>query len=152
MMSIVTGPVGIWLRRAAVVAPLTVGAAAADWALKAGAVAVGLHIVHHERDMPWKLILLVLVLDFVWAIAYARTPLLRLGIGLWFGGVLGNIGELAARGHVTNFIPFPARYVASPADVCLIVGYAIFALGLWKGVAEARRRKREQRLALVAPR
>jgi Signal peptidase (SPase) II len=142
MMSIATSPVRTWLRRAAVVAPVTVAAAAVDWALKAGAVAGGLHVVYHEREMPWKLIVLVLVLDFVWIIAYAGSPLLRIGIGLWFGGVLGNIGELAAHGHVTNFIPFPARYVASPADICLIVGYAIFALGLWRGITERRRRKR----------
>lgn len=151
-MGVVTGLARIWLRRAAGVALVMVGAAVADWVLKAGAVAVGLHTVHHTRELPWAVVVLILSVNFVWFIFYASTPLLRLGIGLWFGGALGNLGELAALGHVTNFIPFPARYVASPADLCIAAGYAIFAIGLWKGVDGARRRKREKRVAVVEPR
>jgi lipoprotein signal peptidase len=130
-----------WLLRAASVLPLMLGIAAADWALKAGAVATGLHVAHHERDVSWALLAVVVIVNFGWFTLYATTPLRRVGIGLWFGGVLGNVGELAAHGHVTNFIPLPARYVASPADLCVVVGFALFNLGLWKGVAEARRRK-----------
>jgi lipoprotein signal peptidase len=129
-----------WLLRAAGVVPLVLGVAAADWLLKAGAVGTGLHVAHHERDVSWALIAVVVGVNFGWFTLYARTPLLRLGIGLWFGGVLGNIGELVAHGHVTNFIPLPAGYVASPADACVVVGFALFIFALWRGVIQARRR------------
>jgi hypothetical protein len=141
-MSIVSRPVRTWLRRAAGVAPLLIAVAAADWALKAGAVVIGLHIALHARDTPWTLIVLVLGVNFVWLVAYAPTPLLRLALGLWFGGAFGNFGELAAHGHVTNFIPIPAGYVASPGDVCILAGFAIFTCGRWKRAVAERRRKR----------
>ena len=147
-MSIVSSLARTWLGRAASVAPLLIAVAATDWALKAGAVASGLHTAPHSREIPWTLIALVLAVNFVWLIAYAPTPLLRLALGLWFGGALGNFGELAAHGYVTNFIPIPAGYVASPGDVCILAGFAIFTSGRWKRAVEARRRKR--RLALAS--
>jgi signal peptidase (SPase) II len=146
-MGNVSSLVRTWRRRAAGVAPLLIAVAATDWALKAGAVATGLHTAPHARDTPWVLIALVLGVNFVWLVAYAPTPLLRLALGLWFGGALGNFGELAAHGHVTNFIPMPAGYVASPGDLCIVAGFALFTGTRWWRAVEERRRKRRVALA-----
>jgi hypothetical protein len=52
-------------------------------------------------------------------IACARTRLLALGAGVIIGGALGNMGEYAVFGRVTDFIPLGMPYHGStwsPAD------------------------------------
>ena len=71
-------------------------------------------------------------------VAVARTPLLAVGAGVVMGGSLGNLGEQAVLGHVTDFIPlgFPARGSTwSPADFFLIAGLVL----LWIGAVRTRR-------------
>jgi hypothetical protein len=58
-------------------------------------------------------------------IAVARTPLLAFGAGVVIGGGLGNMGELAIFGRVTDFIPLGIPFrgaVWSPADLFLAAG------------------------------
>ena len=71
-------------------------------------------------------------------VVVARTPLLAIGAGVVVGGALGNLGELAVFGRVTDFIPMPVPQrgaVWSPADFFLIIGLAL----LWAGGAQYSR-------------
>lgn len=104
--------------------------ALADWALKAGAVAIGLrHQFHwlYEREISW-LIVLVAVVGLGGMISAAQTRLQLIGLGLVLGAALGNLGELAALGRVTDFIAFPPGFLCSPADLFVTVGWALFAV------------------------
>jgi lipoprotein signal peptidase len=63
------------------------------------------------------------------------------GLGLFLGGVLGNLGELAAFGRVTDFIPFPPGWHAAPADLFTLSGYALFSAGILGDLRRARERR-----------
>ena len=68
-------------------------------------------------------------------VACARTRLLALGAGVIIGGALGNMGEFAVFGRVTDFIPLGVPYRGStwsPADFFLLTGLVL----LWVGAAQ----------------
>lgn len=64
-----------------------------------------------------------------------RSParLFRAGLGIWAGGILGNVLDRAILGHVVDYwiVPFSGgRYACNFADFCLNFGFALAALGL----------------------
>lgn len=63
----------------------------------------------------------------------ARARLFRVGLGIWVGGILGNMLDRAILGHVIDYwvVPFSGgRYACNFADICLNLGFALAALGL----------------------
>lgn len=92
--------------------------------------------IMNEGALHWRLPLLLLLG------AVATVMLLRLassirdarslaGLGLVLGGALGNLGDRALNGHVTDFILvsfFP--FIFNVADVALTLGAIILGIGL----------------------
>jgi hypothetical protein len=66
-------------------------------------------------------------------------------VGLCVGGALGNVGELAAFGSVTDFIPLPPRILASPADLAIVAGFVLVNVDSFRIIRAVVRRKRERR-------
>ncbi len=114
------------------VAAVALLVAGIDWVLKAWALAAlpaGQIVLNEHR--PWHLVVVSAVIA-VGLIAVARTRLLALGAGIVIGGGLGNMGELAGFGHVTDFVPLGVPFrgaVWSPADFFLAGGLVL----LWAG-------------------
>jgi lipoprotein signal peptidase len=71
----------------------------------------------------------------------ARTPLARCGAGVLLGGAIGNLGELAVIGHVTDFIPFPRGWLASPADLAIYLGMVLVIGDALRTIIGAVRRR-----------
>jgi hypothetical protein len=116
------------------IAAVALAVAAVDWALKAWAL-VALRpdqLVFHS-NRPWHVVVVCAVIG-IGLVAVARTRLLALGAGVVIGAGLGNMGELAVFGRVTDFVPFGVPYrgaVWSPADFFLAAGLVV----LWIGAA-----------------
>jgi lipoprotein signal peptidase len=133
-----------WLARAVDVGPLIVFVALADWALKAAAIATHSLVSFHAKEIPWQLLPESLIAVGI-LILGVRTRVSRVGVGLCVGGALGNVGELAAFGSVTDFIPVPPGMLASPADVAIIVGFLLVnvdSLRIVRGIVRSKRAKR----------
>jgi hypothetical protein len=119
------------------IAAVAVMVAVVDWSLKTWAT-IDLRpdqvVLNTER--PWQAIPVCVVLG-AGLVAVARTPLLALGAGVVIGGGLGNMGELAVFGQVTDFIPIGVPFqgaVWSPGDLFLALGLVL----LWIGAVRAR--------------
>jgi lipoprotein signal peptidase len=121
--------------RLLLIASVAVMLAVIDWSLKTWALAeLRPDQIVLNSDRPWHLIL-VSVVAGAGLVAVARTPLLALGAGVVIGGGLGNMGELAVFGRVTDFVPlgFPFHgAVWSPADFFLAAGLVL----MWAGAAQ----------------
>lgn len=108
-----------------------------DWAAKAWALdQLRPDQLVLNTDRPWHAVLTPPVLAVI-LVACARTRLLALGAGVIIGGALGNMGEFAVFGRVTDFIPLGLPYrgaVWSPADFFLAGGLLV----LWAGAVRAR--------------
>jgi lipoprotein signal peptidase len=118
------------------IAAVAVMLAVVDWSLKTWALADLHDHVVLNTDRPWHVIP-VSVLIGAGLVAAARTPLLAFGAGVVIGGGLGNMGELAIFGRVTDFIPLGIPFrgaVWSPGDLFLAAGLVL----LWIGVVRAR--------------
>jgi hypothetical protein len=111
-----------------------------DWSLKVWAqIDLPPEEIVLNTDRPWHTIPACLLIG-AGLVAVARTPLLAFGAGVVVGGSLGNLGELAVFGHVTDFIPLgiPTKGATwSPADFFLVLGLVL----LWAGAVQARRRQ-----------
>jgi Signal peptidase (SPase) II len=120
------------------IAAVAVMLAVIDWSLKTWAqIELRPDQVVMNTDRPWHVIPVAVVIG-AGLIAVARTPLLALGAGVVIGGGLGNMGELAIFGRVTDFIPLGIPFrgaVWSPADLFLATGLVL----LWIGAVRARR-------------
>ena len=131
------------------IAAVAVMVAVVDWSLKTWA-AIDLRPdqIVLNTDRQWHAIPVCIVIG-AGLVAVARTPLLAFGAGVVMGGSLGNLGEQAVFGHVTDFIPlgFPAKGATwSPADFFLIAGLVL----LWVGAVRARAHEYPRRRALQA--
>jgi hypothetical protein len=119
-------------RKLVSVAPVIIGTAVADWALKILAVSSDQQIAFHwfdERQHPWLVV--ILAVGFAGAITTtAQTRLSIVGVGVVVGALLGDYGELAAFGRVTDFIACPADSACAPADLFSFIGWLLFALSL----------------------
>lgn len=108
-----------------------------DWCLKTWALGeLRPDQVVLNTDRPWYLIPVCVAIGAA-LIPLARTPLLALGAGVIIGGGLGNLGELAVFGRVTDFVPLGVPFrgaVWSPADFFLAGGLVL----LWVGAVRAR--------------
>src|SRR3954466_11836462 len=117
------------------IAAVALAVAVVDWSLKAWAVAaLRPDQIVFNADRPWHLVVVCAVIG-AGLIAAARTPLLAFGAGVVIGGGLGNMGELAIFGRVTDFIPLGVPFrgaVWSPADLFLAAGLLL----LWAGAAQ----------------
>jgi hypothetical protein len=120
------------------IAAVAVMVAVVDWSLKTWA-AIDLRPdqIVLNTDRQWHAIPVCIVIG-AGLIAVARTPLLAVGAGVVMGGSLGNLGEQAVFGRVTDFIPlgFPSGSMWSPADLLLLCGMVL----LWIGAVRARGR------------
>jgi lipoprotein signal peptidase len=120
------------------VAAVAVMVAVFDWSLKTWAL-IDLRpdqIVLND-DRPWHVIPVCVVMA-AGLFAVARTQLLAVGAGVVIGGGLGNLGELAVFGRVTDFIPLGVPFrgaMWSPADFVLVAGLVV----LWIGAVQYRR-------------
>jgi lipoprotein signal peptidase len=120
------------------VAAVAVMVAVLDWSLKTWAL-IDLRpdqIVLND-DRPWHVIPVCVVMA-AGLFAVARTQLLAVGAGVVIGGGLGNLGELAVFGRVTDFIPLGVPFrgaMWSPADFVLVAGLVV----LWIGAVQYRR-------------
>jgi hypothetical protein len=128
-----------WLDHAVDLAPVVAGVVVADWLLMGMAHALDLRMAFHERDASWypwylAIVAVVVVAGLVACAGPRVSKPLRLAVGLTLGGALGNMSELAAFGHVTDFIPFPPSWLASAADVCMFAAAAIVCFEAVKGV------------------
>src|SRR5215211_7376993 len=92
-------------------AAVAVMVAVVDWSLKVWAqIDLPPEDIVLNTDRQWHAIPVCLVIG-AGLVAVARTHLLAFGAGVVMGGSLGNLGEQAVYGHVTDFIPlgFPAH-------------------------------------------
>jgi lipoprotein signal peptidase len=131
------------------IAAVALAVAAVDWALKAWALAALRpdQLVFHV-DRSWHFVAVCAVIA-IGLIAVARTRLLALGAGVVIGGGLGNMGELAVFGRVTDFVPLNIPFrgaVWSPADFFLAAGLVV----LWVGAVRYGRSPTLSRDALQA--
>jgi hypothetical protein len=121
--------------RLLLLAAVAVTLAVVDWSLKTWAqIELRPDQVVLNTDRPWHVIPLAVLIGAGLVVA-ARTPLLALGAGVVIGGGLGNLGELALFGRVTDFIPLGIPFrgaVWSPADLFLAAGLVL----LWIGAAQ----------------
>jgi signal peptidase II len=66
---------------------------------------------------------------------YSKTSendfLLRLAVGLYLGGVIGNLIDRLMLGKVTDFISVGTFYIFNVADASINVAVAIFLLSFW---------------------
>jgi signal peptidase II len=66
---------------------------------------------------------------------YSTTPehglLMRLAVGLYLGGVIGNLIDRLTLGKVTDFISIGTFYIFNVADASINVAVALFVLGFW---------------------
>ena len=119
-------------------AAVAIAIAVVDWSLKVWAqIDLPPEDIVLNTDRQWQAIPVCIVLG-IGLIAVSRTPLLAFGAGVVTGAALGNLGEQAVLGHVTDFIPvgFPAEGSTwSPADFFLIAGLLL----LWAGAAQYSR-------------
>jgi hypothetical protein len=129
----------LWLRNMPVVARRGSVVMLTDWLLKATV---------HAVDFPYRLHSLsqrnfsgaLVVCTVIWLAALpgvSQRALALLGVTLIYGGAIGNLGELAAVGHVTNFIPAPAGSVASPADAFVVTGIVLLCIDVGVGVVRS---------------
>jgi lipoprotein signal peptidase len=106
-----------------------------DWAAKAWALdQLRPDQIVLNTDRPWHAAVTPPILGVI-LVAFARTRLLALGAGVIIGGALGNMGEFAVFGRVTDFVPLGVPYRGStwsPADFFLLTGLAL----LWVGAAQ----------------
>ncbi len=125
--------------------------AGVDWGLKLWAVeALRPDQIVFNLDRPWHLVLVCAVIG-AGLVAVARTPLLAFGAGVVIGGGVGNMGELALFGRVTDFIPLGVPFrdaVWSPADFFLAIGLVLLWCGAFRHPrAERRGHRRDPRAA-----
>jgi hypothetical protein len=128
------------LRNLVRAAPLAIVIATADWILKAVAVASGQEFRFHwfhERPYAWLFVVAAILYVGLMTVT-ARTRLAMVGLGVVLGAAIGNLGELAAFGHVTDVIPFPPGFLSAPADFFALGGAALF----WTEWARDRARRR----------
>jgi len=122
------------------IAAVAVTLAVLDWSLKTWAtIELRPDQLVFNTDRPWHMVP-VSVVFAIGLIAVARTPLLALGAGVVIGGGLGNMGELALFGRVTDFIPLGVPFrgaVWSPGDFFLVLGLVL----LWAGAAQYPRQR-----------
>jgi signal peptidase II len=57
--------------------------------------------------------------------------LLRIALGMQFGGAVGNLIDRITIGHVTDFISIGNFPVFNVADSCITVGVCVMIIGLW---------------------
>ena len=57
--------------------------------------------------------------------------LMRLSIGLYLGGVLGNLIDRLAMGKVTDFISVGNFYIFNVADAAINVGIVVLLTAFW---------------------
>ena len=66
---------------------------------------------------------------------FPRVPredwVLRLAMGMQFGGAIGNLIDRLTQGHVTDFISVGKFPVFNVADASISTGVAILILGMW---------------------
>jgi lipoprotein signal peptidase len=123
------------------IASIAVMLAVIDWSLKAWAVSElrpGQIVLNTDR--PWHLVPAAVLLG-AGLVAVARTQLLAIGAGIVIGGGLGNLGEYALFGRVTDFVPlgFPFKgAVWSPADAFLAAGLVVLWVGAVRYEVTAR--------------
>ncbi len=67
----------------------------------------------------------VVLLIFFYRHARGESTLVRLAVGLQFGGALGNIVDRVRLGHVTDFIDVGPWPIFNLADSAIVVGIAI---------------------------
>lgn len=88
------------------------------------------------RDKGYWLTLLAIVALVILIAARrhftATGPLLRIALGLLCGGILGNLADRLARGHVVDFLSFRFRGFEWPAfnvaDSAICVGVGLYVL------------------------
>jgi signal peptidase II len=57
---------------------------------------------------------------------------LRLAVGLYLGGVIGNLIDRLTMGQVTDFISVGTFYIFNVADASINVGVALLLIGYWR--------------------
>jgi signal peptidase II len=60
-----------------------------------------------------------------------RDWLIRLGLGLYLGGALGNLIDRLRQGYVTDFISVGYFPVFNLSDACVSLGVVCLFIGLW---------------------
>ena len=73
--------------------------------------------------------------------------LIRLSMGMLFGGAVGNLIDRLTHGPVTDFISLGIFPVFNVADACISIGVVVLFLGMW---VQERRRKDEAPLEAEA--
>ena len=81
------------------------------------------------------LVMIVGCLVLYWRFERSNSALLKVSVGLFVGGSLGNMVDRIAYGHVTDFIELISsggyvRTVFNVADVCIILGIVILEVFL----------------------
>jgi signal peptidase II len=87
------------------------------------------------QNMSGVLKVFRLVVSLVILYYFPRIPrhdwLIRLGLGLYLGGGLGNLIDRLNQGYVTDFISVGYFPVFNIADACVSLGILCLAIGLW---------------------
>jgi signal peptidase II len=76
------------------------------------------------------------VVTIVILYAFPRIPrqdwLIRLALGLYLGGALGNLIDRLTQGYVTDFISVGSFAVFNVADACVSLGVVCLVVGVWR--------------------
>jgi len=98
-------------------------------------------------DNPWMLILLAVVVLVVFAVSFrtviGSSKLVQIGIGLIFGGAIGNIIDRLHNGFVVDFISMPqlpSLLTFNVADSCVSVGVVLVVLSSFRTQKSSRDR------------
>jgi signal peptidase II len=87
------------------------------------------------RNMNAVLTVFPFVVSAVILNYFPRIPrgdwLIRLSMGLYLGGALGNLIDRLRLGYVTDFISVGSFPVLNIADACVSIGVVILLIGLW---------------------
>jgi signal peptidase II len=87
------------------------------------------------QNMTGVLTVFPFIVTLVILYAFPRVPrrdwLIRLSLGLYLGGALGNLIDRLRQGYVTDFISIGSFSVFNIADACVSMGVVALIVGVW---------------------
>ena len=86
-----------------------------------------------DQNVPLALVSIIgiTILALIYRSQRRPSNLLRLSLGLQFGGAAGNLLDRVRMGHVTDFVDVGAWPIFNVADASIVVGLALLAWFFW---------------------
>jgi lipoprotein signal peptidase len=95
----------------------------------------------YQSGMPTLVVVAILILcaALCAATSMVHSTALRVGSGIAIGGALANLSDHVTRGLVPDFLIVGTNQIANVADVAIVTGAVVGAVGLLVGLARTRR-------------